>query len=37
MARETIVNGMDLDKLESFRESLKDNPITLGLEVKGTW
>ena len=37
MARGKIVNGMDLDKLETFRASIKDNPITLGLEVKGTW
>ena len=37
MARETVVNGMDLEKLEGFRESLKQSPITLGLEVKGIW
>ena len=37
MAHEKIVNGMDLDKLEAFRESLKQSPVTLGLEVKGTW
>ena len=37
MAQEDIVNGMDLDKLEAFRTSLKEDPITLGLEVRGTW
>ena len=37
MAQENIVNGMDLDKLETFRASLKEEPFTLGLEVKGTW
>ncbi len=36
MAQENIVNGMDLDKLEAFRASLKQDPITLGLEVTGT-
>jgi len=37
MAQENIVNGMDLDKLETFRASLEQDPITLGLEVTGTW
>lgn len=37
MADKKIVNGMDLEKLESFRKSLKENPITLSLEAKGIW
>ena len=37
MAQGEIVNGMDLAKLEAFRTSLKEDPITLGLEVRGTW
>jgi uncharacterized OsmC-like protein len=37
MTQQTIVNGMDLDKLESFRESLENSPVTLGLEATGTW
>ncbi len=32
-----FVQGMDLDKLEAFRASLKDNPITLGLESRSIW
>ncbi len=32
-----IVKGMDLDKLEAFRTSLKANPVTLGLESKSVW
>ena len=27
-----FVKGMDLDKLEAFRASIKANPVTLGLE-----
>lgn len=37
MAEQTVVHGMDLDKLEAFRASLKEQPVTLGLEVTGTW
>jgi hypothetical protein len=37
MGQENVVNGMDMEKLETFRASLKENPITLGLEAKGTW
>ena len=37
MAETTVVNGMDVEKLEAFRASLKDTPVTLGLEAKGTW
>ena len=33
----TIVNGMDLDKVEAFRKSLKNGPVTLGLEAIGIW
>jgi uncharacterized OsmC-like protein len=33
----TVINGMDLQKLEAFRSSLKDRPVTLGLEAKGIW
>lgn len=32
-----IQNGMDLDKLEAFREAQADNPVVLGLEAKGVW
>src|SRR5262245_41221343 len=34
---QTIVNGMDLDKIEEFRKSLKHRPVTLGLEAIGIW
>lgn len=37
MAQENVVNGMDMEKLEAFRTSLKESPITLGLEARGTW
>jgi uncharacterized OsmC-like protein len=37
MTSQNITNGMDLDKLEAFRESLKQNPVTLGLEATGIW
>lgn len=37
MASETIVNGMNLEKLEAFRESLKESPVTLGLQATGVW
>jgi uncharacterized OsmC-like protein len=32
-----VVNGMDLEKLEAFRESLSQSPATLGLEATGVW
>lgn len=32
-----FVKGMDLDKLEAFRASLKENPVTLGLETRSIW
>ncbi len=32
-----IVTGMDLEKLEGFREAIGKDPITLGLEVQGVW
>jgi NAD(P)-dependent dehydrogenase (short-subunit alcohol dehydrogenase family)/uncharacterized OsmC-like protein len=32
-----VVSGMDLEKLEGFRESLKTDPVTLGLHVHGVW
>ncbi len=31
------VNGMNLEKLEGFRASLKKKPVTLGLEARGIW
>jgi uncharacterized OsmC-like protein len=34
---EDVVNGMDLEKLESFRKSLEESPVTLSLEAKGIW
>ncbi len=37
MAEPNIVNGMDLDKLEAFRNSLKANPVILGLEARTVW
>ena len=37
MGRHVIINGMDLDKLESFRQGLGKNPGKLGLEVRGVW
>ena len=33
----TVVNGMDLDKLEAFRRGLATDPVNLGLEVRGVW
>jgi uncharacterized OsmC-like protein len=33
----TVVNGMDLDKVEAFRKSLKNRPVTLGLQAIGIW
>jgi hypothetical protein len=32
-----VVNGMDLEKLEAFRVSLKTTPVKLGLEARGFW
>ena len=32
-----IVSGMDLDKLETFRSALKENPVILGLEARCVW
>ena len=32
-----IVKGIDLEKLEAFQASLKENPVTLGLESKSAW
>ena len=32
-----FVQGMDLDKLEAFRTSLKENPVILGLESRSVW
>ena len=37
MTETSVVNGMDIGKLEAFRESLKESPVTLGLEAKGIW
>lgn len=37
MADPKIVHGMDLNKLEGFRQSLEVEPLTLGLEVRGIW
>jgi hypothetical protein len=33
----TIINGMDLDKVEAFRKSLNNRPVTLGLQALGIW
>jgi len=32
-----IVNGMDLDKLETFRTSLQESPVILGLTAHSVW
>ena len=32
-----FVKGMDLDKLEAFRSSIKANPVILGLEARSIW
>jgi uncharacterized OsmC-like protein len=37
MAEQRVLNGMNLEKLEAFRVSLKENPAKLGLEAKGFW
>jgi uncharacterized OsmC-like protein len=37
MASQNIVNGMDVDKLEAFRDALKKDPVKLGLEATGVW
>ncbi len=37
MAEHQVVHGMDLEKLEAFRHSLEENPVTLGLEATGIW
>ncbi len=34
---EKIINGMDLDKLETFRKALAEDPVILGLEVRSIW
>jgi len=37
MTETSVVSGMDVEKLEAFRTSLKENPVTLGLEANGIW
>ena len=37
MAKEGIVAGMDLEKLEGFRSALRENPVTLGLKARAVW
>ncbi|HSR72313.1 MAG TPA: OsmC family protein [Kiloniellales bacterium] len=37
MVELNVVHGMDLDKLEAFRASLREQPVTLGLEATGIW
>ncbi|MEE8453566.1 MAG: OsmC family protein, partial [Limibaculum sp.] len=37
MTEINIVNGMDIDKLEAFRQSLDTDPVILGLTATGTW
>ncbi len=37
MTQQRIQNGMDLDKLEAFRGSLRQNPVKLGLESRSVW
>ena len=32
-----VHNGMDLEKLEAFREAQAKDPVVLGLEAKGIW
>ena len=37
MAKGGSVAGMDLEKLESCRSALRENPITLGLKARALW
>jgi uncharacterized OsmC-like protein len=37
MADDGIVSGVDAAKLEAFRSSQRENPVTLGLEAKALW
>ena len=37
MAEINIVNGMDTEKLEAFRQSLESDPVILGLSAMGIW
>ncbi|MHC4180348.1 MAG: OsmC family protein [Planctomycetota bacterium] len=34
---ERVVTGMDLEKLETFRKALAEEPVILGLEVRSIW
>ena len=37
MAEINVVNGMDIEKLEAFRQSLDGDPVILGLSALGIW
>ncbi len=37
MAEINVVNGMDIEKLEAFRQSLESDPVILGLSATGIW
>lgn len=37
MTELAVVHGMNIEKLEAFRESLNSNPVKLGLEARGVW
>ena len=37
MAEINVVNGMDIEKLEAFRQSLDGDPVILGLSAMGIW
>ncbi len=37
MAEINVVNGMDIEKLEAFRQSLESDPVILGLSAMGIW
>ncbi len=32
-----VVHGVDLEKLDAFRNSLKENPVRLGLQAQAHW
>jgi uncharacterized OsmC-like protein len=34
---ERVVTGMDLEKLEAFRQALAEEPVILGLEARSVW
>ncbi|MDT8320048.1 MAG: OsmC family protein [Xanthomonadales bacterium] len=37
MSNEKFTDGMDLQKLEAFRKTLEESPVTLGLQSRSVW